>query len=242
VRAGVLGSVAEMPPVSGDRLDLEATPQPCPEYVLQASWASTNKALAALEYPFNLVEATARFRVGGGPMYNLLRTTDTVLIVGLHVTIEGKSNAHCIMLSTLSESHAPYGKLMDNHGKMMPVYIEANDRRNPVEAKGAFRKFLGQNPAVRDREFAVDVSDIYELQSTLINTPTAPVQPTGEARLCSSCDCPVAVQAYSRSQLAKGAKRRCNECVQSVVQAEKKRPMHSENTCPNSPRKAQRNA
>ena len=81
--------------------------------VRQASWASMQAALAALQYPVALEEATARFMAAGGPMLNMLRTKGAVLVVGLHVRIDGTAQQHCVMLSTLPEPHAPYGKLVD---------------------------------------------------------------------------------------------------------------------------------
>jgi hypothetical protein len=97
---------------------------------LQATWASTNATLSKLEYPFKLVEATAQFKVEGGPMLNVLKASNAVLVVGLHVVIDGKASEHAVMVSTLCEPHAPYGKMIDNHGKMKPVYIEAKDHEN----------------------------------------------------------------------------------------------------------------
>ena len=133
--------------------------------VLQASWASTKKAMASLDLPFDLQEATAQFQnAKGGPMLNLVRAPPAVYVVALHVTIDSKSSNHAIMMSTIPEEHAPFGKMVDNHGKMKPVYLEAADKHSKNAAKKAFRKLVGQNPAVCGRDdFGVKPADIYQL-------------------------------------------------------------------------------
>ena len=132
--------------------------------VPQASWASMQAALVALQYPVALVEATSRFMAAGGPMLNMLRTKGAVLVVGLHVRIDGVAQQHCVMLSTLPEPHAPYGKLVDNHGQMRPVYLEAKDHASKPAAARAFRALVEQNPAARGcTELTVEPSDVYEL-------------------------------------------------------------------------------
>ena len=69
------------------------------------------------------------------------------------------------------------------------------------------------------REFAVNISDVYELQSTLASV--VPVESIVESvvdmRPCSSCECPLPASAFSKTQLGKGTKRRCTECVQVQV-------------------------
>ena len=133
--------------------------------VREASWASFSKALITLKYPFKLVEATSQFRVKGGLMLNLLTAPSGVYLVGLCVIVDGKQNKHCVMLSTIAEEHAPFGKLIDNHSAMKPVYLEEKDRHNKTSAKTAWKKFVGQNPAVHNASFTVDPADVYALVS-----------------------------------------------------------------------------
>lgn len=141
----------------------------------QASWGSLATALQALGYPFELVEATARFKSAGGPMLNLLKAPPAVFLVSLCVTAGGKQNKHCVMLSTVPQKHAapphaPFGKMIDNHGKMLPVYIQKKDLLGKKAARDAFLLFIGQNPAVHGTEFTVTPAAIYELKKK--DTPT----------------------------------------------------------------------
>jgi hypothetical protein len=129
-----------------------------------ASWLSLTTALTTLGYPAKLEEATARFRTTGGPLLNLLKASRGVYLVSLLVTVDNTANRHCIMLSTLSEPHAPHGKLIDNHGRMRPVYLQQKDTRGKLAAKSAWKLFIGQNPALRTRSsFALDLIAVYEL-------------------------------------------------------------------------------
>ena len=130
-----------------------------------ASWASFSKALITLEYPFKLVEVTSKFCFKGPPMLNLLNATAGVYLVSLCVTVDGKQNKHCVMLSTIAEEHAPFGKLIDNHSAMKPAYLEEKDLLRKGAAKKAWKKFVGQNPAVRNASFAVDTAEVYALVS-----------------------------------------------------------------------------
>ena len=132
-----------------------------------ASWASLADAFLALDYPFELVEATARFKVAGGPMLNLLCAPPGVYLVALHVTIEAHASKHCVMLSTLRKDHAPLGKLIDNHSMMKPVYIEKKDLAGKRAAKKAWRLFVRQNPNARDARdgaFALTPTQVFELR------------------------------------------------------------------------------
>tara|TARA_B110000037_G_scaffold219821_1_gene285796 strand:- start:3947 stop:5149 length:1203 start_codon:yes stop_codon:yes gene_type:complete len=132
-----------------------------------ASWKSVSSALSTLGYPFVIEEATSRFKGKGGPMLNLLRSQERgVYLVALLVTVDGVRNKHCVMLSTLREKHAPSGKLIDNHGKMRPVYLEKKDTNGKDSAKKAWKVFVGQNPAVKGRSFTVEPADVYELKRT----------------------------------------------------------------------------
>jgi len=128
-----------------------------------ASWESIASALTTLGYPFSIEEATRRFMGEGGPMLNLLRAPPGVYLVSLLVTVEGVQNKHCVMLSTIKERHAPFGKLIDNHGKMVPAYLQKKDTTGKEKAKAAWKLFIGQNPAVRGGSFAVHPMDVYEL-------------------------------------------------------------------------------
>ena len=130
-----------------------------------ASWKSVSSALSTLGYPFVIEEATSRFKGKGGPMLNLLRSQERgVYLVALLVTVDGVRNKHCVMLSTLREKHAPLGKLIDNHGKMRPVYLEKKDTNGKDSAKKAWKVFVGQNPAVQGQSFTVEPADVYELK------------------------------------------------------------------------------
>jgi len=188
----------------------------------QASWASMQAALAALQYPVALVEATARFKAAGGPMLNMLRTKGAVLVVGLHVRIDGAAQQHCVMLSTLPEPHAPYGKLVDNHGQMRPVYLEAKDLASKPAAARAFRELIAQNPAAREcTELTVEPSDVYELVATgagLKRPAEASVGPAKAPRLgervCAACSRALPTEAFSKTQRDKGPNGRCRECVE----------------------------
>ena len=128
-----------------------------------ASWASIASTLTTLDYPFSIEEATWRFKGEGGPLLNLLRAPSGVFLVSLLVTVDGVRNKHCVMLSTLKERHAPFGKLIDNHGKMVPTYLEKKDVRGKEAAKAAWKLFIGQNPALNGRTFSVEPVDVYAL-------------------------------------------------------------------------------
>ena len=123
--------------------------------ILQASWKSCMSALAMLDLPYKLKEATARF-MSGPPMLNLLRTVSGVFIVGLLVEVEGRRNDHCVVFS------ASKGILMDNGSKTRPVYIEEKDKRGKKAAKSAFRLLVGQK-VLSGKAFSVDIISIYEL-------------------------------------------------------------------------------
>jgi hypothetical protein len=123
--------------------------------VLQASWGSCMSALAMLNLPYKLKEATAQFK-SGPPMLNLLCTVSGVFIVGLLVEVEGKRNDHCVVFS------ASKGILMDNGSKTRPVYIENKDRRGKKAAKSAFRLLISQK-VPKEMVFSVDISSVYEL-------------------------------------------------------------------------------
>ena len=128
-----------------------------------ASWASIASTLTTLDYPFSIEEATWRFKGEGGPLLNLLRAPSGVFLVSLLVIVDGVRNKHCVMLSTLKERHAPFGKLIDNHGKMVPTYLEKKDVRGKEAAKAAWKLFIGQNPALNGRTFSVEPVDVYAL-------------------------------------------------------------------------------
>eukprot|EP00966_Prymnesium_polylepis_P158940 3673902-Prymnesium_polylepis.1 len=65
----------------------------------------------------------------GGSLLNLLKADRGVYLVSLLVTLDNTANKHCVMLSTLKEPRAPHGKLIDDHGRMRPVYLEQRDIR-----------------------------------------------------------------------------------------------------------------
>ena len=98
-------------------------------------------------------------------MLNLLTAPSGVYLVALCVTVYGKQNKHCVMLSTIAEEHAPFGKLIDNHSAMKPVYLEEKDHEDQKSAKMAWKTFVGQNPAVRNTSFGVNPGEVYALLS-----------------------------------------------------------------------------
>ena len=102
-------------------------------------------------------------------MLNLLKAPRGVYLVSLLVIVEDSiRNKHCVMLSTMKEKHAPFGKLIDNSGKMVPTYLEKKDTRGKEKAKKAWKLFIGQNPAVHNRSFTVDPIDVYELVKLIL--------------------------------------------------------------------------
>jgi len=129
--------------------------------VCEASWASMGNALVAQSAPFELQEATVRFRTKGGIMLNLLNAAPGVYVVSMLVTVSGEPNRHAIMVSTVAESHCPLGKMMDNGGAMRPVYIEGKDRLHKPAAKHAFKALFAQR--VGHADFAVEAAEVYEL-------------------------------------------------------------------------------
>ena len=129
--------------------------------VCEASWASMGNALVAQSAPFELQEATVRFRTKGGIMLNLLNAAPGVYVASMLVTISGKPNRHAIMVSTVAEPHCPLGKMMDNGGAMRPVYIEDKDRLHKPAAKHAFKALFAQR--VGHVDFAVEAAEVYEV-------------------------------------------------------------------------------
>lgn len=139
--------------------------------VLEASWESLGQAIISLNLPVELVEVTKRVETAeGGPIKGLLNSPPGVYLVAVRIVLDGAVNKHCVMLSTLPEKRkAPYGKLIDNHSKMKPVYIEKKDLMGKKAAVNAFIKFLRQNPAVAaDANLSFTPAEVYELR------PTAP--------------------------------------------------------------------
>jgi len=132
--------------------------------VLEASWKSTQDALARVGPPtLKLVEVTRRFNGTGPPMLLLLRAVAGVYIVRVQVTIDGQVNSHCVMLSTIPTERCPHGKIVDNRHK--PVYIEVADKVTKKTAKLAFHKLFGQRCCFRSAATrAIDVRDVYQLQ------------------------------------------------------------------------------
>ena len=132
-----------------------------------ASWRSVGDAFFTLQYPFELREATASVRHAGGPMLNLFKMENKVYLVALEVKVDGFTNRHCVVLSTFDEEKDGkkfIGKLIDNHRGVKPVYLEEKDRRGKQAAKAAWRTFVGQNPALRDKTFNLNPMDVYELE------------------------------------------------------------------------------
>jgi len=129
--------------------------------VCEASWASMGNALIAQATPFELQEATTRFRTKGGPMLNLLKASPGAYVVSMLVTVSGQPNRHAIMVSTINEPHCPLGKMIDNSGAMRPAYIEAKDKLHKPAAKHAFKTLFAQR--IGHDDFAVEAAEVYEL-------------------------------------------------------------------------------
>ena len=132
-----------------------------------ASWKTISDALSTLEIPFMIEEVTSRFKVKGGPLFNLLHASPGVYLVSLLVILHGTRNRHCVMLSTIRERKAPFGKLLDNHAKTKPLYLEKKDRNCKARAKRAWRHFIGQNPALCGSTFAIEPAEVYGLRHTV---------------------------------------------------------------------------
>jgi hypothetical protein len=135
--------------------------------VRQASWASVKAGLAELQAPLSLVEASKRFYGAGPPMLALLKAAPGVYIVRMMVVVDDRQSWHCVMLSTISDPHAPHGKLIDNRCK--PVYLEPDDKASKKGARLAFQMLLEQNSAfaaARSRRF--DIADVYEIKIVLM--------------------------------------------------------------------------
>ena len=130
--------------------------------VLEASGASVNAALRAQSVPFELRESTARCRANkGGLMLNLLKAAPGAYVAILRVTVESQPNRRAVLVSTIPEAHCELGKLVDNGGAMLPVYIEAKDTMHKPAAKHAFKSLLEQR--VGHAGFTTDVAEVYEL-------------------------------------------------------------------------------
>ena len=141
--------------------------------VLEASPESLRAALAAQNAPLKLKESTTGFNKKGGLMLNILNASPGAYVVTARVTIrmtirsstglkkEEQTNRHAVCVSTLSEEHCPYGKLIDNRSNMKPAYIEDGDRLNKKTAKNAFKELFKQR--VGHDDFCVELAEIFEL-------------------------------------------------------------------------------
>ena len=121
---------------------------------------------------------------------------------------------HCVMLSTLPEAHAPFGKIVGNHSQMRPVYIEAKDLAGKLAAARAFRALVCQNPAVAACDsISVDVSDVYELAllpgAALSDSELYTI--TGSKRPCS------AMGIMKEKCLRPASMRMCADCKQMLL-------------------------
>ena len=130
--------------------------------MLEASWGSVDRALAAQTAAFRLKESTATFkRTKGGVMLNVLNAPAGVYVATTLVTVCGKPNRHAICVSTLPEAHCPLGKMIDNASTMKPVYIEAADKQHKPGARHAFKQLFAQR--VGHDDFCVDLKEIFQL-------------------------------------------------------------------------------
>ena len=94
-------------------------------------------------------ESTSRFDGKGGQLnllLNLLRAPAGVYLVSLQVIFDGKESKHDAVLSKLAVEHAPHGKLINNHGKMRPCYVEARKQMARIR-----RKRRGSSSSARTR-------------------------------------------------------------------------------------------
>ena len=97
---------------------------PCP------SWATSRWHRKTRSFGHSPTSATptSRFDGKGGQLnllLNLLRAPAGVYLVSLQVIFDGKESKHDAVLSKLAVEYAPHGKLINNHGKMRPCYVEA---------------------------------------------------------------------------------------------------------------------
>jgi hypothetical protein len=150
---GWLGSIAK------DRFRTLAVPQLGNDR--QASWSTCTQALLQLVIPFELVRVLSKFLVEGGPMLALLREKTKVFVVGLEVLVGGSTNRHCVAFSASKRT------LLDNHSLSKPVRVETADVRSKDTAHKVFRLLVGQRLR-KGVVFHVNVLDIYELRSTVI--------------------------------------------------------------------------
>ena len=97
-------------------------------------------------------------------MLNLLKSEPGhVYCVSFRIKVGDKNNYHCVMFSTIKESHAPFGKIVDNNTKVNPAYIEEKDSLSKKAAVKAWKDFFGQNPATHGYELAIDPLQVFEL-------------------------------------------------------------------------------
>lgn len=96
-------------------------------------------------------------------MLNLLCAPCGVYIVSLSIVVDGFSNNHSVMLSTIKEPGKLHGKIIDN-GKMHPVYLEGMDKKNRSSANRAWRKVFIQNPELSGwSSLIINVNSVYKL-------------------------------------------------------------------------------
>jgi hypothetical protein len=105
--------------------------------VPMASKDSVIWALADLGYPYVLHRSTERgpAQPPAQPPPYLLRAPAGVYLVSLQVIFDGKECKHDAVLSNLAVEHAPHGKLINNHGKMRPCYVEARKQMARIRRK-----------------------------------------------------------------------------------------------------------
>ena len=71
------------------------------------------------------------------------------------------------MFSTIKESYAPFGKIVDNNTKVNPAYIEEKDSLSKKAAVKAWKDFFEQNPATHGYELALDPLQVFELTASI---------------------------------------------------------------------------
>ena len=128
---------------------------------------AVEKTLIMLNLPYTLVDITDTVQGHtNGPLYTILRLQHKVMVVGLHVTVDGVPMEHCVMVTTLPTDGAPLGKIVDNYPRSVPGYLQANDKRRTHAAKVCLYNVLAQNTALHHHHWTAELSNVFELKKT----------------------------------------------------------------------------
>ena len=121
---------------------------PCPSWAT-SRWHRKTRSFGHSPTSATPTCSTSRFDGKGGQLnllLNLLRAPAGVYLVSLQVIFDGKESKHDAVLSKLAVEHAPHGKLINNHGKMRPCYVEARKQMARIR-----RKRRGSSSSARTR-------------------------------------------------------------------------------------------